>query len=764
MGNPCFRGEQAIARTYSLIATMVSIKALFFFLTLFVPWNEALSQGVLPVDKHDSIAFPHQRFHSVARFGSAKDSSVLIITQYSSFVVDSLQRITIHRILREFHSESSRTSAPTIQFHNASNEPLQNLGYVFPAVWVRFSVRRVQETSPFPESNAEFEQQRWKNIEPFVLSLGNRDADSVELYIVRRDTLVYADTVGFSVAYNKWKLPASQIAFNLPPLCNTGDEYDIYIRFCVRDIFLYSIKLRTREVFISEEFELLKRFLIFLGIAIFAILFNLLVWISTKSRYHGIYIAYVASKSLWLIVTYGFWHQLFKITTPSLYTALDNITYGLSTILGVLFITNLVREQKLIQFNRLWYWTEYCFYTFCVIGVVLRISKLDRFIDILPYSYLFLAIPLTLGISYRAWRQGYSPALYLLIARVTVETGLGWITLATLGFVPFSSLLVNQFALLLPAIEMIFLGFALAERLTFLQKTKSEAERKALQGELYRIQNEELSVANQEIRRQQSEILVQAAEIQEMNTQVTTLNIFLQQQNQDLAETNRQKDELLGIVAHDLKNPIGSIRGFAELLETKIASSEEIPVIIRHISATANRMLDLVSNLLEINRLESGSVQFQMIDVDIAPIAEETVAQYQAPALAKQITLHFQNLAHSQTAFVDERSILQIFDNLISNAVKYSPHGKNVFVLLTSNTNVVRLEVNDEGPGISEEDMPRLFGKFTRLSAQPTGGEHSTGLGLSIVKKMVEAMNGKVWCESEVGKGATFIVELPKSI
>ena len=74
----------------------------------------------------------------------------------------------------------------------------------------------------------------------------------------------------------------------------------------------------------------------------------------------------------------------------------------------------------------------------------------------------------------------------------------------------------------------------------------------------------------------------------------------------------------------------------------------------------------------------------------------------------------------------------------------------------------VRIEIQDEGEGISAEDMKRLFGKFARLSARPTGGEHSTGLGLSIVKKMVEAMNGKVWCESEVGKGATFIVELPQ--
>jgi signal transduction histidine kinase len=84
-----------------------------------------------------------------------------------------------------------------------------------------------------------------------------------------------------------------------------------------------------------------------------------------------------------------------------------------------------------------------------------------------------------------------------------------------------------------------------------------------------------------------------------------------------------------------------------------------------------------------------------------------------------------------------------------------------VAVRVQSSEGVVRVEVQDEGPGLSDEDKKKLFGKFARLSAQPTGGEHSTGLGLSIVKKLVEAMHGRVWCESELGKGATFIVELP---
>jgi signal transduction histidine kinase len=98
--------------------------------------------------------------------------------------------------------------------------------------------------------------------------------------------------------------------------------------------------------------------------------------------------------------------------------------------------------------------------------------------------------------------------------------------------------------------------------------------------------------------------------------------------------------------------------------------------------------------------------------------------------------------------------MVQVMENLLSNAVKYSPPGKPIHVRLRKLPDSVRFEVQDEGPGLSAEDQKQLFGKFARLSAKPTGGESATGLGLSIVKRMVEGMSGKVWCESEPGKGA----------
>jgi signal transduction histidine kinase len=276
---------------------------------------------------------------------------------------------------------------------------------------------------------------------------------------------------------------------------------------------------------------------------------------------------------------------------------------------------------------------------------------------------------------------------------------------------------------------------------------------------------EDLRATNSEILRQQGLLEHQAQEIEITNAALTENNIALATANERLTAINNEKNEIMGIVAHDLKNPIGAVRGLAEMLHAGIVSGDEATAVSGQIAATSERMLDLVRNLLDVNRLESGAMEFTLVRVPITPILENVVWQYREPAAAKSIALHFSAdaEAHGETyyVFADEQATLQVLDNLVSNAVKYSPRGKNVFVRVKSTANGVRVEVEDEGPGLSEEDKSKLFGKFARLSARPTGGEHSTGLGLSIVKKMVEAMNGKVWCESELGKGARFIVGLP---
>ncbi|MCS6809069.1 MAG: tetratricopeptide repeat-containing sensor histidine kinase [Bacteroidota bacterium] len=300
---------------------------------------------------------------------------------------------------------------------------------------------------------------------------------------------------------------------------------------------------------------------------------------------------------------------------------------------------------------------------------------------------------------------------------------------------------------------------------------------------------EELKRINNEILRQQAILEKQAAEIELTNTELQSTIESLHQRNYELAELNREKNEILGIVAHDLKNPVSNIRMLAKLIrdEAESLSTAEIIEFSGDIYTVSERMFELITTLLDVSAIEQGTLRFTFSVFEIASLAENVVNNYKARAQAKNITLHFEQNQNREglerytlVAYADKNATLQVLDNLLSNAVKYSPYGKNVWVrvlddyanvladetpkdnLLAPPQEYVRIEVQDEGPGFTEEDKKKLFGKFTRLSAKPTGGEHSTGLGLSIVKKMVEGMNGKIWLESEVGKGATFIVLLPK--
>jgi len=182
------------------------------------------------------------------------------------------------------------------------------------------------------------------------------------------------------------------------------------------------------------------------------------------------------------------------------------------------------------------------------------------------------------------------------------------------------------------------------------------------------------------------------------------------------------------------------------------------------IHETSKRMAEMVQNLLDANRIERGEMQLKVAPTDLATVLNGVIETQRPHATSKQQTIHLEGESIAVVALLDPSITVQVLENLVSIAVKYSPPGKNIFVRLKQPPSLARIEVQDEGPGLSAEDQKKLFGKFARLSAKPTGGEHSTGLGLSIVKKMVEAMDGKVWRESELGRGATFIVEFPTAI
>ena len=243
-------------------------------------------------------------------------------------------------------------------------------------------------------------------------------------------------------------------------------------------------------------------------------------------------------------------------------------------------------------------------------------------------------------------------------------------------------------------------------------------------------------------------------------------HLELKHARERLREMNEEKNEFMGIAAHDLRNPLSAIQGYAEMIieDAQSLAHRDLEGNGQRIREAAKRMTEMVQNFLDANRIERGELKLNMAISDLSPLLQSVLETQSPHATAKGQMIQLELPPTPTLALADVSITLQVFENLVSNAVKYSPPGKKIFVRLKAETGVVRFEVEDQGPGLSKEDQKKLFGKFARLSAKPTGGEHSTGLGLSIVKRLVEAMNGKVWCESELGMGAKFIVTIPQPI
>ncbi|HRE41789.1 MAG TPA: tetratricopeptide repeat-containing sensor histidine kinase [Ignavibacteria bacterium] len=233
--------------------------------------------------------------------------------------------------------------------------------------------------------------------------------------------------------------------------------------------------------------------------------------------------------------------------------------------------------------------------------------------------------------------------------------------------------------------------------------------------------------------------------------------------NRKLTDMDRDKNEIIGIVAHDMRNPVSTVimvtRNLLEDFDN--FTKEEIKSDIADLNSTSEKMLKLLNNILNLNAIETGKINFKFKEFDIVKISKETFFGFKTHSNIKNINLHFHSDLNEALVNLDVDSYIQIIENIISNAIKYTTKNKNVYMNITESENNVKISIKDEGEGIKNEDIQKLFKKYQRLNSIPTGGESSNGLGLSIAKRFTEEMGGKIYCESEYGKGAEFILEFP---
>jgi len=249
----------------------------------------------------------------------------------------------------------------------------------------------------------------------------------------------------------------------------------------------------------------------------------------------------------------------------------------------------------------------------------------------------------------------------------------------------------------------------------------------------------------------------------EKNAEILEKNEELLAFSEQLKELNDKKNDLMYLIAHDLKSPLANMQALIWLtkMENKI---DQMPVTeaISMISDQIKKMQVLIQKILNSENFENIAYNLKLEELDMTVLIQAAVNDLNKMAASKDIAIQFVKREGTFKVLADKIYMTQVIENLPNNAIKFSPKGKQITIGVDVSNEFVRASIKDEGPGIKREEIDQLFKRFSKISNRPTAGESSTGLGLAIVKQYTELLNGRVWCESELGNGSSFIAEFPR--
>ncbi len=246
-------------------------------------------------------------------------------------------------------------------------------------------------------------------------------------------------------------------------------------------------------------------------------------------------------------------------------------------------------------------------------------------------------------------------------------------------------------------------------------------------------------------------------------TALETQKLILEQQNMELEDLSRQKNEFCGMAAHDLRNPITVIQNSSSIILKYLGENltDKQIEFLKRINDSSKFMINLLNDLLDMSKIESGRLGLEITQNDYMDFLNDNIELNKYFANEKGISINSRLRNGIPLIDFDKNKIEQLLNNLISNAIKYSYPNTEINIEVEKEGDFVLTKVIDQGQGIPEDELPNIFKAFQRASTRPTAGEKSTGLGLAIAKKIVEGHKGKIWVESEVGKGSTFYFKLP---
>ena len=258
------------------------------------------------------------------------------------------------------------------------------------------------------------------------------------------------------------------------------------------------------------------------------------------------------------------------------------------------------------------------------------------------------------------------------------------------------------------------------------------------------------------------EIEVMRREVLSLNQELNNLTRKLHQKNAQLERLNREKNQFLGMAAHDLRKPIGLVMSYSEFLmdEAETLDAEQMQ-FLRTINASSTFMKRLVDDFLDVSAIEAGKFDLDLQTASIRAVLEQSLELNNLQAIKKGVDLDVRYDVAGSRIFMDAPKIEQAITNLVSNAIEHTPPATRVTIMLSHDSQWIFFSVTDSGAGIPADEMEKIFKPFEKTSVKKSGGEKSTGLGMLITRKIIEAHKGRIWVESPQGQGAKFGFEIP---
>ncbi len=601
-----------------------------------------------------------------------------------------------------------------------------NFGYVDAVYWFKFRLDN---------------QATWRQ---WVLRIQPEHLDSITIYFPLKNRQFSRKQTGDLIPAEQREIQTAFLAFVVPPDLQ-NNEY-IWVKIVSNGSnkrFKFQIVDNQHFINLGQEEWIIVG--LFAGVCWVMFFYNLFIFIGTRDFSYLYYIIFILF--LWLshTITDGYFNLFLPFAYYRWLNVSDLFFVGLSFSFHTLFTRRFLQLAHnapifnwIISINGL---IGAILATFSLLAVAypsihLTITKFTGLVILFNSSLSFLIGVVVLQARYRPARfyvLAWSAFFIFIIARVLMLNGALPVNFLTAYSIEIGTIL-----------QMVLLSLGMADRINLIENEKKH--------------NRELAIRALE---ENDRLIKGQARVLEEKVNQRTVDLAFK--NQKLIELNEEKNNLIAVVSHDLKSPLSRVLGLSELikLEEERLSTEQKDYLSK-IQLVARQAGEMIKQLLDLDTIENQKRPLAIEKINLSQEIEDLIANYHSATQQKDLEIIFEKKIHNSWLNSDLQHIQRIFDNLFSNAIKFSPFHKKIYIRLQEANNSFQIEFQDQGPGLTEQDKSKLFKKFQRLSNQPTAGETSTGLGLAIVKALVEELEGKITCESESGKGANFKVQLPK--